>query len=88
MTDYSKLSVDEMVQKITRILRKDLLSENPDMEFTDDEDLVLMLLDVFKPYGKPSPPHSSDQLASQRNLPSESSANSASTYQICGLNVF
>ncbi len=47
MTDYSKLSVDEMVQKITRILRKDLLSENPDMEFTDDEDLVLMLLDVF-----------------------------------------
>ena len=37
MTDYSKLSVDEMVQKITRILRKDLLSENPDMEFTDDD---------------------------------------------------
>ena len=47
MTDFSEFSVADTIKKITKILRKDILRENPDIDFTDDEDLFLMLQDVF-----------------------------------------
>jgi hypothetical protein len=47
MTDFSEYSVADTIKKITKILKKEILRENPDIDFTDDEELFLMLQDVF-----------------------------------------
>lgn len=48
MTDFSEYSVADTIKKITKILKKEILRENPDIDFTDDEELFLMLQDVFE----------------------------------------
>ena len=47
MTDFAEYNVSDAIKRITRILKKEILRENPSIDFTDDEELFLMFQDVF-----------------------------------------